>query len=78
MKVQHDREYIYHKISSSSTPVVEKVEYFYKDNEIKYDSLNNNIPLYIETFTARTLSTRTEADKVFFRGFDANHSLSGS
>jgi len=79
MKVQHDREYIYHQIPTSSVPIVERIEYLYENNDIKFDSNNNNVPLYIEAFTARTLSSRTDPDdKVFFRGFDNGHSLSGS
>ena len=78
MKVQHDREYIYHQIPSSSFLNVEKLEYKYDNNEIEFDSNNSNIPFYINSFTARTLSARTNADKVFFRGMDENNTLSGS
>jgi len=78
MKVEHDREYIYHEIPSSSTPTVERIEYLYQNNDIRFDSSNNNIPLFIEAFTARTLSARTNADKVFFRGLNALNTLSGS
>ena len=79
MKVQHDKEYIYHQIPASSVPVIERVEYLYEDNEITFDVDNDNIPLYVEAFTARTLSSRTDPDdKVFFRGFDQNYTLSAS
>jgi hypothetical protein len=70
MKVEHDKEYIYYQIPSSSTPIVERIENKYT-NEVTFDANSKNIPFYIESFTARTLSTRTVADRVFFRKFDS-------
>ena len=77
MKISHEKEVIYQNIDSVSQ-LTEQVVNILKNNDVTYDSTNENVPYYIDTFTARALSTQTDADKIWIRGFDSSYSLSAS
>ena len=63
MKISHEKEVIYQNIDSVSQ-LTEQVVNILKNNDVTYDSTNENVPYYIDTFTARALSTQTDADKI--------------
>jgi hypothetical protein len=63
MKISHEKEILYHNINDVPQ-LTEQVEPVSRNNEIRFDSSNDNIPLYIDSFTARILSSQTDADKI--------------
>lgn len=77
MKISHDREYIYHNIGDVPQLTEQSINVI-RNNDILYDADNDNIPLYMEAYTARYLESRTDADKIWIRGNNSSNSLSAS
>jgi len=63
MKIQHQKEIIYHDLGSAIQLTEQKD--VVTNSVVLFDSETNQTrPLHVETFTARPLSSRTDADKI--------------